>query len=158
MASSRTARRKRRQAAALRRFKRLCREGRLPVHTRAERKREAEERQRQREAERRRTRRNRKFAAVAGTPTVAAAIITFAPPVHISLHEIYGPYVVAEATSWPDKPDYPHTELLEVAQPDPFIPAVGTASPFASYGPYPSGGVTSHPDGWERYRWLMHDD
>lgn len=158
MASSRTARRKRRQAAALRLHKRLCREGRLPVHTRAERKWQAEERERQREAERRRTRRNRRFAAVAGPPTAAAAIIIFVPPVHLSHHEIYRPYVAAEATSWPDKPDYPHTELLEVAQPDPFIPAVGTASPFASYRAYPSGGVTSHPGGWERYRWLMHDD
>ena len=108
MASSRTARRKRRQAAALRRYKRLRHEGRLPVHTRAERKRDAEERERQREADRRRTRRNRKFAVVAGTPTAAAAIIIFAPPVHISLHDIYGPYAAAELNFIArDQPDYP---------------------------------------------------
>jgi hypothetical protein len=140
MASSLTARRKRRQAGALRRYKRLRREGRLPVHTRTERRREAEERERQREAERRRARGIREVATAAVIPTAAAALITLAPPVPIPLHGIYRPYFAAEAASWPDRPDYPHTELLEVVQPDPFIPAAATASAFTSYRPYPSGG------------------
>jgi len=156
MPSSRSARRKRRQAAALRHYKRLRREGRLPVHTRTERKRAAEARKRQREAERGRARRIRQIAAVAVTPTAAAAVITIAPPA-ISLHRFYGTYVAAEAASWPDGPDFPHTELLEVGQPDAFIPAVGTASVFTSYGLQPSGGVNPRPDSWERYHWLMHD-
>ena len=51
-----------------------------------------------------------------------------------------------------------HTELLEVMQPDPFIPAAGTATPFTGLGTYPSGGVTSRPGDWERYQWPMHDN
>lgn len=150
MASSRSARRKRRQAAAVRHYQLLRRKGRLPVHTRAERKRAAEERKRQREAEHGRARRIRQIAAVAVTPTAATAVITTAPPA-ISLHKIYGTYVAAEAASWPDGPDYPHTELAEVVQPDAFIPAVGTASTSTSYRLQPSVGVNPHPDGWERY-------
>ena len=105
------------------------------MHTRTERKRAAEGRERQRGAERKRGRRIREVAAIVLSPTAAAAVITFAPPVHIALHEIDGPYVSAEAIFWPDRPDYPHTELLEVAQPDSFIAAVGTASAFTSQGP-----------------------
>jgi hypothetical protein len=107
--------------------------------------------------ERGRARRIRQIAAVAVTPTAATAVITTAPPV-ISLHKIYGTYVAAEAASWTDGPDYPHTEPMEVVQPDAFIPAAGTASTSTSYRLQPSGGVNPHPDGWERYHWLMHDD
>lgn len=81
-----------------------------------------------------------------------------APPVQISLHKVHEPYIAAQALSWPDRPDYPHTELLEVQEPDPFIPAAATATASSGRGLYPSGGVNSHLDGWERYRWLMHDD
>jgi hypothetical protein len=155
MSSSKTARRKRRRAGALRRYKRLRREGRLPVHTRAERKRVAQERERSREAERREERRNCRVAAVTVTSTAAAAFIAVISPEHILPHEIYRPYIAAEATSWPDRPDYPHTDLLEIPEPDSFIPAMGTASSFASYRPYPRG--VTHPGSWKRYRWLMHD-
>jgi hypothetical protein len=52
--SSKRARRRRRQAAQARHYKRLRKAGRLPQHTRAERRRAAAERARQREADRRR--------------------------------------------------------------------------------------------------------
>lgn len=128
MVSSKSARRRRRQAAALRRYKRLRREGRLPVHTRAQRRRAAAERELQREAERRRFARIRILAGSAAAPPAAAAVMFLAPPVQISLHKVHEPYIAAQALSWPDRPDYPHTELLEVREPDPFIPAAATAT------------------------------
>lgn len=124
----------------------------------AERRRAAAERELQREAERRRFARTRVLAGGAAAPPAAAAVMFLAPPVQISLHKVHEPYIAAQALSWPDRPDYPHTELLEVQEPDPFIPAAATATASSGRGLYPSGGVNSHLDGWERYRWLMHDD
>jgi hypothetical protein len=161
MASSKSARRKRRRAAALRRYRRLRREGRrLPVHTRAERKRAAQERERFREAVHREERRNRSVAAITVAPAAAAALIFVPPSGHISLLEFHQLAIAPAAIPWlavPERPDYPHTDLLEIPEPSSFIPAAGTASTFASYRPYPRAGVT-HPGGWRHYRWLMHDD
>lgn len=159
MASSKSACRKRRRAAGLRRYKRLRREGRLPVHTRAERKRAAQERERAREAVRREERRNRRVAAIAVPPAAAAAFIFVPPSGHISPPEFHQLAIVPAAAPWLadlERPDYPHTDLLEIPEPDPFIPALGTASPFANYGPYPRG--VTHPGDWQRNRWLMHYD
>lgn len=149
MASSKSARRRRRQAAALRRYKRLRRADRLPVHTRPERRRAAAERERLRETERRKVGRIRATAAGAAPPTAALAVMVLAPPAHISPHELYEPYFAAQPTSWPDRPDYPHTELLEAQEPHAFIPAAGTAAVSSGSGLYPSGGVNRelHPVG-----------
>jgi hypothetical protein len=43
-----------------------------------------------------------------------------------------------------------HTELLEVVRPDPFIPAIATATTMHDAGPYPVGGYLFR-EGWERY-------
>ena len=160
MASSKTAHRKRRRAAALRKYKRLRRQGRLPVHTPTERKRTAKERERWYQAERKKLQRIKEVAGVAVTPVAAAAVFTFVPTEHIPLEKLYKTHVATEATWRPelDKPDDPHTELLDVMLPDPFIPAAGTASATPSYGPSPSGGVNPHWDGWERYHWNFYGD
>ncbi len=46
----------------------------------------------------------------------AASVITFVPAAHIALHEIYrpDPYYAAQAGAISaDRPDYPHVELIE---------------------------------------------
>ena len=138
MSSSKAARRRRRRTAALRRYKRLRREGQLPVHTRAERKRAAQERERARQALRRKEHFNHKVAAITVPPAAAAAFIFVPPPGHISPREIHWPYIAPVGTPWlgdPERPDYPHTELLEIPEADSFIPAVGTAATLANYRP-----------------------
>ena len=72
--SSRRARRRRRQAAQVRHYKRLRKAGRVPQHTRAERRRAAAERARQREADEQRKTRLRRvlppLAVGAGVPAL----------------------------------------------------------------------------------------
>src|SRR5258708_2448358 len=152
MASSKTARLKRRRAARKRRDKQPRKSGRVPVHTRTERKRAALEREARRRRDQRRARRSRKVAAIAVAPVAAAAVITVLQSAHIPRPQLYRPFYAAQAgLASSDKSDSPHTDLMEVMLADPFIPVVGTASPFTHNGPYPAGGFNSWElNGWEQ--------
>jgi hypothetical protein len=110
--SSKRARRRRRQAAQARHYKRLRKAGRLPRHTRAERRRAASERARQREADQRRERLiGRVMPPLAmGVAVPAFVFLGSSGPVVTGAHHWY-PMVSAApfgGVGLPAGPDMPH--------------------------------------------------
>lgn len=123
--SSKTARLRRRQAARRKKDKRLRKSGRVPQHTRAERRRAEAERQRQREADQRRQARLQRMVIPLVASTSAAGI-TFTTTAEVSKwHGLY-PDVSAAQRAWPDNPDLPHMPEPDMTFYSPLVVA-GTA-------------------------------
>jgi hypothetical protein len=139
MGSSKTARLKRRQAARRKRKRMLRRQGRMPVHTRTERRRAALERQRERQALRRRSRHIRRVAgfAVAGIGTVTVlgqavpAAASARPPAAVMrpVRSLYLDYLFQQAVPLPRqvRPELPHDDGPDVTQ-DAFVPYIVTGA------------------------------
>ena len=107
MSSSKTARLRRRQRARHEEYKRLRKSGRVPQHTRAERRRAEAERQRDRATERSREAWLRRKALPVIIATGVAAFIDLVPA-HVSgRHSMY-PYLSAARAALPGRPDLPH--------------------------------------------------
>ena len=98
---------RRRQAARCKQEKRQRKSGRLPQHTRAERRREAAERQRQRHADQRREELRRKVTLRAVIPTVAAGFM-FVPLAEANSGHHSSLYLSAAELARADTPDLPH--------------------------------------------------
>lgn len=107
MTSSKAARLRRRHAAALRRNRRLRKSGRVPQHTRTERKRAEAERLHERQAQQRRQAWQRRAAGAAVTATGIAACayvtISVAQPVHSTSYPFW-----SAAQGMPEKAELPH--------------------------------------------------
>jgi hypothetical protein len=147
VSSSKTARLHRRQAARRKKYKRLRKSGRVPRHTRAERRRAEAERQRQREAERFQESWLRWRAAPAVIATGAASSIALFPLQVGRGHYAYQ-YVSAGGAAGPSRPDLPHPPDTDPT----FYPSwsgPGTTTTARVGGPVNS----VHPDGSERYGW-----
>ena len=119
MGSSKTAQRRRRREAQRKKLKRLSKSGRVPQHTRAERRKAEAERLRLREAERRRQAARRPVAVSVATGVGGASFLfTPPPPAETSTgHHLYGDYVSADQPYYQsvpptgsDHPDPPHTD------------------------------------------------
>lgn len=148
--SSKSASRRRRQAANRNKYARLRKAGQPPQHTTAERRHAAADRVLKREVERRRLHRTRRVAGAVVVPVVAVAVLFSAAPA-LTGHLHHNPYPVATqpfpfALAYPDHPDWPH-------QPDPdatfYTPRVvsGTAVTAAWPGP-------TTPKPWRPWEWL----
>lgn len=107
--SSKTARLRRRHAAQRNRYKRLRKSGRVPQHTRAERRREEVERQRWKEAYERRKKRLRQAAFPVIGSIGAAGIIMFMPLAEASSGHHSYLYLSAADPAASGNPDLPHT-------------------------------------------------
>ena len=112
--SSKRARRRRRQAAHATHFKRLSRAGRVPQHTRAERRRAAAERARQREADQRREKLiGRVMPPLAmGVAIPAFVFLGLSEPAVTGAHHWYpissaAPFGGVGLPAGPDMPDLP---------------------------------------------------
>lgn len=143
--ASKAARLKRRHAARLRRIKRLRKAGRLPVHTRTERKRQEREWQAMREARRRRARQRRRAARVAVGAVGAGVMLgawttqTAAAPPRPAAQNYYRTYLARqEAMARPDRNEPLHDDGPDITQDGwaaPYL-VTGTASyPFADGSP-----------------------
>lgn len=107
--SSKTARPRRRQAAQRNRYKRLRKSGRVPRHTRAERRREELERRRWQEAhERRQKRLRRAVFPVIGSIGAAGVMVFMSLAGASSGHHSYL-YLSAAGPAASGNPDMPHT-------------------------------------------------
>lgn len=105
--SSKAARRRRRETARRKKQKRLRKSGRVPQHTRTERKRAEAERKRQREADQRR----QAWLGRAVLPVVASASVAsvmFLPLTGVSSGRHSYPYLSAAELAWPGNPELPH--------------------------------------------------
>jgi hypothetical protein len=100
--SSKTARLRRRQAAQRNKYKRLRKSGRVPQHTRAERRRAAAERQRQQGVDQRRQERLRQVV-----PTITASFM-FVPLAEVSSGHHSSLYLSAAELARAETPDLPH--------------------------------------------------
>jgi hypothetical protein len=136
LVSSKTARLRRRQATRRKMDKRLRKSGRVPQHTRAERKRAEAERQRQNEVDEHRQARLRRvvFPAIA---SVGAASVIFAPVAKFnSGHNSY-PLLSAAELARSDNPDLPHMPERDMTYYTSSVEA-GTARTDIFVGPVPS--------------------
>jgi hypothetical protein len=140
--SSKTARLHRRQAANRRKYARLRKAGRVPQHTRAERRRAAAERERQREAEQGHVVWFRRGTVTTAIGVGAAATLTFSTaPATGNVFRMGRPYSVlnqAYALMRSDSPDYPHLPEQEMTY-DPVFYAAGTARADIATRPVASG-------------------
>jgi hypothetical protein len=150
VSSSKRARRRRRQAAQARHYKRLRKAGRLPQHTRAERRRAAAERARQREAD---ERRQRLIGRVVPPLAMGVAVPAFVFTTVAVVSGAHHPFPIIAPGS-PAGLALPDPELPHLPEPDgtyytPIV-AAGTAVTFALrvprepwwyslYGPYLTG-------------------
>jgi hypothetical protein len=146
VSSSKTARLRRRQTAQHKEDKRLRQSGRVPQHTRAERRRAKGERQRQREAERSRQARLRRTAASVLTSTGVASFLVVIPTEVSRGHDVY-PLVSAAEPVWPEPTELPHPPEPGMTFYTPWAGAGGTA--VAHIQTRPAGPV--YLDGQERY-------
>ena len=133
--SSKAARLRRRQVARRKKQKRLRKSGRVPQHTKAERKRaEAErQRQRQREADQRR----QAWLGRAVLPVVAsasAASVMFLPLAGVSSGHHSYPYLSAAELAWPGNPEPPHMPEPDMTFDTPWV-GPGTARVNVIVGP-----------------------
>jgi len=124
--SSKTARLHRRQEARRKKDKRKRKSGRVPQHTRAERKRAQAERQLHRQVEQSRQAWLRRGAVLVLTSTGVASLAFLAPAEVSSGHHMYQ-YVSAAGFAWPGNPDLPHPPEPDMTFSPPFLTA-GTAS------------------------------
>ena len=106
--SSKTARLRRRQAVQRNKYKRLRKSGRVPQHTRAERRREAVERQRWQEAHERRQKRLRRAVFPVIGSIGAAGIMMFMPLAGASSGHHSYLYLSAADPAALGNPDLPH--------------------------------------------------
>jgi hypothetical protein len=143
--SSKAARLRRRQAARRKLDKRLRKSGRVPQHTRAERRREAAERQRQHEIDHRRQVRLRRLTFSALAPVGAASVIVTSV-VEFNVHHSY-PFLSATASTGLGNPDLPHMPEQDRTDYTSSVEA-GTASTFTFVGPV----APMSWDGSEHYR------
>jgi hypothetical protein len=145
--SSKAARLRRRQAVRRKKDKRLRKSGRVPQHTRAERRRAEAERQRQQEADRHRQARLRGAVFPVLASTSAASLIFLTSSEVSSGHRSY-PYVSAAELVWLGNPD-----LLHLPEPD---MTFYTSLVVAGTARADIGGVAPGPsmswDSSERYR------
>lgn len=147
MSSSKTARLRRQQTAWRNEYKQLRKSGRVPQHTRAERRRAEAECQRHREAERSGEAWLRRKAVPTIIATGAASFIDLAPA-HVSGgHYVYS-YVSAAGPTRPGRPDLPHQPETDVTFHTPWAGS-GTASTAQVVGPV----NLTHLDGSGRYGW-----
>jgi hypothetical protein len=133
VSSSKTARLRRRHAARRKEYKRLRKSGRVPQHTRAERRRAEVERQREREAERSWEAWRRRKAVPTFIAVGAASFIELASPPASRGHYVH-PYIWAADAAWSGRPDLPHqpeTDMTFYAQWD----TMGTANASPEVGP-----------------------
>jgi hypothetical protein len=105
--SSKTARLRRRQAAQRNKYKRLRKSGRVPRHTRAERRRAAAERQRQQGVDQRRQERRRQVTLRVVVPTIVASFM-FVPLAEASSGHHSSLYLSAAELARAEAPDLPH--------------------------------------------------
>jgi hypothetical protein len=134
--SSKAARLRRRQAVRHKKEKRQRKSGRVPQHTRAERRRAAAERGRQREADQRRQERLRKGTRRVVVPTIAASFL-FVPLTEVGIGHHSYPYLSAVALARSDNPDLPHIPESDGTYYSSLV-AAGTARTNVLVGPVPS--------------------
>jgi len=134
--SSKAARLRRRQAARRNRSKRLRKSGRVPQHTRAERRREAAELQRWQEAEERRRKWQRRTLPLVVAP-IGAASFVFMPLAGLSSGHLPYQYLSAAAPAGAANPDLPHTPEPGGTFYSPLV-AAGTTRTIVLVGPVPS--------------------
>jgi hypothetical protein len=158
MASSKSARLRRRHAARARRQKALRKAGHIPAHTRTERQRAAVQRQAEREHQRRRAVHVRQAAGVTVLAVGVSAASYFGSPLPpaqpVAAH--YQDYMAPRIQVWGEKAEPFHVELMDGQRGGPFGPAIATGGSVSvgQRGLHPSGGFSSWQlDGWERYRW-----
>jgi hypothetical protein len=113
--------------------KRLRKSGRVPRHTRAERRREALERQRQHEVDQRRQVRLRRLAFSALAPVGAASVVVASTVEFNNVHHSY-PFLLAAASAGSGNPDLPHMPERDMTYYSSSVEA-GTASTFSFVGP-----------------------
>ena len=135
--SSKTARLRRRQAAQRNKYKRLRKSGRLPQHTRPERKREEVERQRWQEAHERRQKRLRRAVFPVIGSIGAAGIMMFMPLAGVSSGHHSYLYLSAADPAASGNPDLPHAPESDGTYYSPLV-AAGTARTHVLVGPVPS--------------------
>lgn len=107
VSSSKTARLRRRKAARHKKDKHLCESGRVPQHTRTERRRAEAERQRQWAAERSRQALLRR-GAVPVLMSIGAASFAVLPSAEVSNGHRSFPHVSAAELALPDRTELPH--------------------------------------------------
>lgn len=142
MSSSKSASRRRRQAANRKKYARLRREGRLPQHTKAERRRAAVEHDHKREAEQKHDRRLRLAAGAVAVPVAMAAALVFgAPPLtgHLQYNSAYPMATAPFALGLPyaESPDPPHQPETDGTLYTPMVVS-GTAVTAVPTGPISS--------------------
>lgn len=145
VSSSKTARLRRRHAAWRREYKRLRKSGRMPQHTRAERRRAEVEHQHQREAEHSWEAWRRRKAVPTITALGAASVIELAPP-PVSRARYGNLYVSAAGPAWPGRPDLPHQPETDVTF---YTSSAWSGTADASQAVRPPN--LAHLDGSERY-------
>lgn len=151
MGSSKSARRRRRQAANRKKYARLRREGRLPQHTKAERRHAAVQREHKSEAEQKHHHRLRLAAGAVAAPVgVAAALVFGAPPLtgHLQHASAYPVATAPFALGLPyaESPDPPHQPETDGTLYTPMVVS-GTAVTAVSSGP-----ISSEP--WRPWEWV----
>ena len=131
--SSKSARLRRRHEARRKQEKRLRKSGRMPQHTKAERRRAEAERQCQREADQRRQVWLGRVVLPVVTSASAASIMFLPLAGASSGHHSY-PYLSAAELAWPDNPELPHMPESDMTFDTPWA-GPGTASVNVAIGP-----------------------